>query len=100
MSAILGLDSRMLEDLYDALLQKEKIPEETKVHLRTSRQKIQVIYKRIEGKWWRRGFWQRLYILENRLGKERYEIQQELKALKIALEDLNLIKKFFPKESG
>ena len=96
MSAMMGFDSQVWDTLYDKLLENQSIPADIREQLISNKTRIQNIYQRINGQWWRTGsFWQKLYRLENRFGKMCYELKQEGKVIKIVLKDLDLVKPYF-----
>jgi hypothetical protein len=96
MSELLGLDSKVWDNVYDWLLGNQNIPEQTQQTLREHQQLIHEIYGKVRGKWWITGtFWQKFYRIENRFGKMAYELRQELKAIHILQKDMKLVEPFF-----
>lgn len=92
MSGILSLKPTMWLEIYDKLMQDERLSLDLKITLERNRLEIEELYRKIEGEWWRTGtFRQKLYRLENWFGKASYEMRQEQKALAILIDDIDAV---------
>ncbi len=76
--------------IYERLIEHSKLSDGLKERFRTNRTIIDSIYDKIEGEWWKRGWFTQLYRLENFFGKARYELKQDSKVMDIISNDLQV----------